>query len=133
MTIIDQCEICTHAAEHHWWGMIDGKNITHCKKCHRTWKLSQARQAHCATCCAHFSSPSAFDLHLRNGQTGPACRPPGECVTKDGAARLCADASGMWGRPATEGSPWAGRPIIPEVRDLVAEAEAGSASDWGDH
>lgn len=53
------CVPCGHASEHGWFGLKSG---THCRQCHRTW--TGAKQAHCVTCCRHFSSPSTFDFHF---------------------------------------------------------------------
>lgn len=42
-----------------------------CDNCDRTWRSH--REAHCTSCCAHFSSDSAFDRHLgRNGCSDPS-------------------------------------------------------------
>lgn len=54
----------------------------HCRDCHRTW--TRHREAHCATCCAHFSSDSAFDAHLAPARSVDSCYDPASFVKKDG-------------------------------------------------
>ena len=75
------CPRCEHARAHGWWGPPHG--LTHCRKCHRDWPLGSP-QAHCVTCCAHFSTYGVADLHL----TATGCRPPAEVTTKTGEPRL---------------------------------------------
>ena len=94
------CFRCTCATEQGWWGPPSG--LTHCRACHRDWPAGSP-QIHCVTCCAHFSTPRACDLHL----TATGCRPPGECVDKSGRPRLVAseDKHGPIWRRAGQ-SPW---------------------------
>lgn len=75
------CARRAHATKYGWWGPPHG--LRHCRRCRREWAMG-SRQIHCVTCCAHFSRPGGCDLHL----TGTACRPPVECRTKTGEARL---------------------------------------------
>jgi hypothetical protein len=75
------CARCEHATRHGWWG--PPHDLTHCCKCHRDWRMGSP-QAHCVTCCAHFSTTRAADVHLM--ETG--CRPPDDCKDKVGRPRL---------------------------------------------
>jgi hypothetical protein len=77
------CPRCQHAKAHGWWGPPRG--LAHCRKCHRDWRGTA--QAHCVTCCQHFSTYSAADLHL----TRTGCRPPDQVLTKIGAPSLMLD------------------------------------------
>jgi hypothetical protein len=90
---------------------------THCTSCHRTW--SAHAQAHCAACCRHFSSVSAFDAHQRQRnyrdsegrwlwRVDVICHDPETLTKKDGSARLVQveDQYGaMWALPGTWGGP----------------------------
>lgn len=73
---------------------------THCSRCRRTWGMS-TRQAHCTRCCAHFTTPRAFDLRL----TPAGCRPPGEVMRK-GAGLLARRDSGIWSQAPRELTPF---------------------------
>ena len=75
------CPRCEHAKLHGWWG--PPHQLTHCRKCHRDWTAASS-QAHCVTCCAHFSTYHGADMHL----TPAGCRPPETVRTKAGAPRL---------------------------------------------
>ncbi len=59
------CEACAYIAEHGWLGP---RAPSHCQRCHRSWTAKN--QAHCTGCCSHFSSTSAFDVHLRTHDLG---------------------------------------------------------------
>jgi hypothetical protein len=63
------CSACAHIDKHGWHG-IEGS--AHCHDCHHTW--TSKRAAHCPTCCEHFTSYTASDLH--DGPNG--CRNPAE-------------------------------------------------------
>lgn len=95
--IVDQdCQMCTNHKELGWWGF---SGLTHCRMCHRTWPMT-SKQAHCTVCCAHFSSPSAFDLHLGPYGQPVACLDPGTVVNrKTGAFLLAQREDGTWTRP----------------------------------
>jgi hypothetical protein len=56
--------------------------IGHCHDCDRTW--SALGEAHCATCCAHFTSDSAFDLHLARADSDEPCHDPATVTRRDG-------------------------------------------------
>lgn len=63
----DPCARCAYAKVHHWWGADEhGHQIHHCRDCHRDWLGTS--QAHCTQCHRHFSTPGAFDRHLRDKQ-----------------------------------------------------------------
>jgi hypothetical protein len=52
----------------------------YCRDCERTWLALS--EAHCPSCCSHFTSDSAFDAHLtRNGCADPAT------ITRDRGVR----------------------------------------------
>lgn len=89
-----ECPLCLSASSTGWWGV---NGVTHCRVTHRTWKLTQTRQAHCETCHEHFSSPSGFDMHLKKGDAG-GCRPPGE-VGSPSVPALIQSEDGMWSFP----------------------------------
>lgn len=72
------CPVCAFADEHHWWGR-DG---THCRKCHRSW--TSRAEAHCTTCCAHFTKPSTAGLHL----TARGCQPPEAVMDREKRPKL---------------------------------------------
>lgn len=74
------CGTCAYAVVHGWWG--PDHQGTHCRGCHRSWR--SRREAHCATCHAHFTSPSAFGLHL----TSRGCVDPATLRAKSGALVL---------------------------------------------
>jgi hypothetical protein len=62
-----------------------------CGDCGRKW--TGVQEAHCAGCCRHFSSDTAFDAHLvAPPPFGPrpfgTCRDPAELVKGDGSPRL---------------------------------------------
>ncbi len=102
MTAGAKCLRCTHVAEHGWWG--GPRQLTHCRRCHRDWPMGSP-QAHCVTCCAHFSTARAADLHL----TATGCRLPGECKDKTGQPRLVlgADKYGaIWRMAGTKPAHW---------------------------
>jgi len=75
------CPRCAHAGQHGWWG--PPSRLTHCRACHRDWPMGSP-QIHCVTCCAHFSTPRACDLHL----TATGCQPPDQSRDKHGRIRL---------------------------------------------
>ena len=67
------CEICP-----------DGyRPLAHCRDCHRTWKGYS--QAHCASCCTHFTSDSAFDKHLASPKAPEDCYDPATLTKADGS------------------------------------------------
>ena len=75
------CARCAHATRHRSWG--PPWEVTHCRECHRDWRMSSP-QCHCTLCCAHFSNHRAADLHM----TATGCRPLAEVVSKRGEQRL---------------------------------------------
>ena len=99
--IVDQdCDLCDSVRREGWWGM---SGITHCRACHRTWKMT-TKQAHCTVCCAHFSSPSAFDMHLGPYNEAVACLDPARVTNKKtGEILLVQREDGTWTRPQKEG------------------------------
>lgn len=98
------CEPCAYFDEHKWIG----PGRSHCrmygKGCHRTW--TAAGQAHCRVCHRHFSTTSAFDLHLRpsaDGEVVTHLDPATIKSRKTGAHKLVKrrDQYGeIWGWPA---------------------------------
>ena len=78
---MSNCRRCLRSAQDGAWG--EPWDLSHCGRCHRNWPMGSP-QAHCVTCCAHFSTHRACDLHL----TATGCRPPPECATKGGKPRL---------------------------------------------
>jgi hypothetical protein len=80
------CQACAHNDRHGWTG-LEGQ--AHCADCHWTWRSRRA--AHCPSCCSHFTSYTASDLH--DGPTG--CIPPAEIdglkLAVDGYSWRCAD------------------------------------------
>lgn len=70
------CDICIFAKQHGHWP----EAVIHCDDCHRSWH--GLAEAHCPQCCAHFTSDSAFDLHL----TGDGCKDPATARRKNGFA-----------------------------------------------
>lgn len=90
------CDLCANVEREGWWGE---SGVTHCRLCHRTWKMT-TKQAHCMTCCEHFSSPSAFDLHLLPLDAGEACADPSTFTNKKTKERLLVQREdGTWTRP----------------------------------
>jgi len=61
--------------------------ITHngpvCIDCGRKW--TGHAEAHCASCCQHFTSDSAFDRHLAPVHSDDDCYPPEIFVKRDGS------------------------------------------------
>jgi hypothetical protein len=83
-----RCPTCRFIAEHGWTGPRGG---SHCQRCHRSWHGKA--QAHCPSCCRHFSAPSAFDRHLRTAGDGSVtCVDPATLRTRAGAPVLVSDA-----------------------------------------
>lgn len=77
-------------------GSLADLSISHCRHCHRTWSRT-TRQAHCATCHEHFTTPGNFDLHLAPvNWLGDPCRSPKHVTTKTGEARLRLRDDGVW-------------------------------------
>jgi hypothetical protein len=71
--------------------------IGYCLDCGRKW--SARGEAHCAMCCRHFSSDSAFDRHLAAPDADENCYDPATLTKKNGqpAFVLTERASGpMW-------------------------------------
>jgi len=77
----EPCPRCAHVALDASWG--PPWDLTHCRKCHRDWRMGSP-QCHCTLCCAHFSNHRAADMHI----TPTGCRAPAEAVTKNGEPRL---------------------------------------------
>ena len=82
----------------------DPDDIWTCPDCGRQWTALE--EAHCAGCCRHFSSDSAFDKHLIAPPQGPrpfkTCRDPAALHKADGSPRLIqveTDHGSMWAWP----------------------------------
>ncbi len=60
----------------------NGFIIGSCNDCGREW--SGHTEAHCSVCCRHFTSDSAFDLHLAGPQSDDACYPPDSIEDRKG-------------------------------------------------
>jgi hypothetical protein len=75
--------------------------LGNCAGCDRTWDA--LGQAHCPSCHAHFSSDSAFDLHLgRIPASGPPrCKDPAKLTKGDGTPKLVLR-DGIWGKPTRD-------------------------------
>jgi hypothetical protein len=88
-----------------------------CPDCHLAW--SETKAAHCAGCCAHFSSDSAFDLHhtLDPETRKTICHDPATLRTRSGKPKLV-NRDGVWSAPGPDGG-WPRRP------DPSAEGAAG--------
>jgi hypothetical protein len=56
--------------------------IGYCPTCKREWNTHG--EAHCACCCSHFASDSAFDRHRAKGE----CVDPASLRTRKGEAVL---------------------------------------------
>jgi hypothetical protein len=54
-----------------------------CRDCGRKW--TGHSEAHCPSCCAHFSSDRAFDKHLASPQSDASCFDPSTITRKDGS------------------------------------------------
>jgi len=81
------CTPCNHGKETGWFGELPDEATAHCRKCHRNWK--RHGDGHCDTCCEHFASDKAFDLH-RDGTHGVDrhCVDPGTVVWATGTPKL---------------------------------------------
>lgn len=93
------CLLCKERVE---LGHYRNPKLHHCRDCHRTW--TGTSQAHCVGCHHHFSSNSAADRHVIDGE----CRPPEQCVTSNGVP-LLGLRTDKWGRTwsfAGDGTPW---------------------------
>jgi hypothetical protein len=53
-----------------------------CPDCEREW--SGLKEAHCATCCAHFTSDRAFDRHLNPLDAEEPCSDPATMKRRNG-------------------------------------------------
>lgn len=53
----------------------------YCPSCQRSWTGNS--EAHCASCCNHFSSDRAFDKHLAPPQSDQTCFDPSTITRKD--------------------------------------------------
>lgn len=85
------CELCTYAAARGSWP--PGHRGTHCRRCHRSW--TGRRQAHCATCCEHFSADGAFLRHW-GGSSDAAPAYEGAHHDPAGIELLRQDDAGVW-------------------------------------
>ncbi len=115
------CPRCQHAKAHGWWGPPRG--LTHCRKCHRDWRGTA--QAHCVTCCAHFGTYNAADLHL----TASGCRPPDTVRTRADKPRLVLDRDkqgAIWREVSRSSNPFAGT-TSPLKAELAAAPLLGVA------
>lgn len=93
------CTVCEETDRVGWLT----QSGSHCRDCHRSW--TSKKQAHCPTCCAHFSTPNLFDAHL----LARGCQDPATVTRKDGTPRFRQDEAGMWKdseRWDPEGSPF---------------------------
>lgn len=55
----------------------------YCPSCKRSWTGNS--EAHCASCCNHFSSDRAFDKHLASPTSPTACLDPSTITREDGS------------------------------------------------
>ncbi len=72
--------------------------MTTCNHCNRTWTTTG--EAHCASCCQHFTSDRSFDTHLAAAKSDDDCYDPATITRKDGRPMFetVMRASGvMWG------------------------------------
>jgi hypothetical protein len=121
------CQSCVHTDQHGWHG-IEGS--AHCHSCHLTWKSKRA--AHCPTCCEHFTSYSASDLHDGpNGCLNPS-EIPGLKRAADGHSWRCADtpqgAFPLPVRPITEAGRMTGGREDPSFKQRTARILVPTAS-----
>lgn len=80
-------------------GPLDHGKGGWCPHCHLAWTEGQA--AHCAGCCLHFSSDSAFDAHHTLDADGRSvCHDPATLTTRTGTPKLV-NRDGAWGRPGS--------------------------------
>lgn len=56
--------------------------MSRCRDCGRQW--TGGAECHCAGCCEHFGSVTAFDRHQADGR----CRDPRDVKGRDGSPRL---------------------------------------------
>jgi hypothetical protein len=92
----------------------DAEDVIVCRDCGRRWTALQ--EAHCAACCRHFSSDSAFDLHQRldhrpckghpNSRCNArsVCQDPKTLTKRDGSPRLVEVVTpngSTWAHPGT--------------------------------
>lgn len=81
-----------------------GQMVWWCGDCGRTWTSMQ--QGHCAGCHQHFSSDSAFDLHIvppPSYGTRPfkTCKAADELMEMSRVAWVTDRYGGMWARPGS--------------------------------
>ncbi len=60
--------------------------IGYCKTCGREW--TGHSEAHCASCCAHFTSDDAFDAHLTHPGSDEDYYDPATLTRRDGSPRF---------------------------------------------
>lgn len=69
----------------------------HCGTCNIEWK--SLAEAHCPSCCRHFSSDTSFDLHLQDDR----CLAPAAVKKRDGSPVLVKldreREYAVWGQP----------------------------------
>ena len=75
-----ECLVCEHVEQR---GMYPPRVPAHCGTCHRSW--TGHTQAHCASCCVHFSSDRAFDRHLAPPKANADCFDPASLTKSDGS------------------------------------------------
>jgi hypothetical protein len=93
-----------------------------CQKCERRW--DGLTEAHCATCCAHFGSTGAFDLH-RVGRIHPydpaldtrCCGDPATLTSRTGRLLLVAALR-------ASGTVWVQRHTRPHPNVALSQARA---------
>lgn len=90
---------CTTCTTIEATGFIGDSSISHCRRCHVTWRGISA--AHCTVCHQHFTSDSAFKRHTCNTN-------PGEMERKDGSPMFKMTERGWSLAPlAGQENPWA--------------------------
>jgi hypothetical protein len=57
--------------------------VSTCLDCGRQW--TGRAEAHCASCCNHFTSDGAFDRHLASVRSDDDCYPPETFRKRDGS------------------------------------------------
>ena len=102
--------------------------LTACVDCGRRWTAKG--EAHCAGCCRHFSSDSAFELHVKKPpEYGPrpfeTCRDPATVRTRKGEPKLVLTESRwgpLWSRPGSR---------TPGVLERFSAASASAPPETG--
>jgi hypothetical protein len=83
----EACEMCATGPH---------PKATHCRRCGATWARA-SKTAHCPTCHRTFSSPSAFDRHLKPAAESGCYRPETVVRRKTGARVFAEPRVNPWG------------------------------------